>query len=417
MNQEFFIKNREKLITKMEDHSILVLFAGEAPIKSADELYRFTPNKNFYYLTGINREKIILMIVKRGDKVDQSLFVEKPDPVLEKWVGKKLDAQEARTASGIHDVCFLDEFKSRLARILSGGDMDALYLDLEARDWEGSLSREQRFAGEMVQRYPYLRMKNIYPSITRLRMIKSEEEVELIRQAIALTDKGLRSMMENACPGMKEYQLEAYFDFTLKTEGVKETAFNTIAASGANGTVLHYDKNDSEMGEKDLILFDLGAKYQEYNADISRTFPVSGKFTERQKEIYNIVLKAQAETIAAVRPGAPFKILNEITKQALARECKAIGLIKEDWELSKYYYHGVSHYLGLDTHDVGVYDIDLEPGMVLTMEPGLYIEEEGIGIRIEDDILVTENGCENLSAQIIKTVEEIEAFMKKQEDE
>jgi Xaa-Pro aminopeptidase len=212
---------------------------------------------------------------------------------------------------------------------------------------------------------------------------------------------------------MMEYEVEANFDYVLKCFGVTDYAFKTIAASGVNATVLHYSQNNTKTQDGDLILFDLGAQWNYYNADITRTFPLSGKFTERQKEIYNIVLKAMDDTMAVIKPGVPFAKLNETTRASLAEGLKKIGLIKEDSELSKYYFHGVSHYLGLDTHDVGSRDTELKPGMVLTIEPGLYIEEEKIGIRIEDDVLVTEGGSENLAKDIIRTVEDIEKLMNR----
>jgi Xaa-Pro aminopeptidase len=247
----------------------------------------------------------------------------------------------------------------------------------------------------------------------QLRTIKSEDEVNELKKAIKITEEGIKSLMKNAKSGIMEYQLEAHFDFVLKNSGVRDYAFKTIAASGKNATVLHYSQNNSLIGENDLVLFDLGAQWNYYNADITRTIPASGKFTERQKEIYNIVLKAQLETIKIMKPGTPFLELNKTTRKVLTEELKRINLIKEDSELSNYYYHGVSHYLGLDTHDVGDREAVLTPGMVLTVEPGLYIAEEGIGIRIEDDVLITEDGNEVLSPDIIKTVEDIETFMSK----
>jgi Xaa-Pro aminopeptidase len=237
--------------------------------------------------------------------------------------------------------------------------------------------------------------------------------VEKIKEAIRITQDGIRNLMKNAKPAMTENQLEAYFDFTLKTNGVKHHAFHTICASGQNGTVLHYEDNDALVEDGSLVLLDLGAQYEYYNADISHTFPVNGTFTEKQKLYYNIVLKALRETTAIIKPGLKFTALNEHTKKVLSEGLIEAGLIEKPEEISKYYYHGVSHYLGLDTHDVGIYkDRVLEPGMVLTVEPGLYIEEEGIGIRIEDDVLVTEDGHENLSADLSREVEELEAFLK-----
>jgi Xaa-Pro aminopeptidase len=413
MNKEFFIRNRNNLLDSIKDNSVLVLFAGEAPQKSADEAYSFTPNRNFYYMTGINRDKMILMISKINKKVNQTLFIEKADPVLEKWIGKRMTVEEAKQASGIDNIQFLEDFESSVSRIMLTYDVKRLYLDLERRGWDTIPTVSNLFAKNICGKYPQLKVKNIYHDICNLRLIKTEEEIDEMRKAIAITNEGIKRMMVNAKPSMMEYELEAHFDYTLKSSGVTDYAFHTIAASGVNATVLHYNANNSKTQDGDLILFDLGAQWNYYNADISRTFPMNGKFTDRQKEIYNIVLKAMEDTMAVIKPGVPFTKLNETTRASLAESLKKIGLIKEDSELTKYYFHGVSHYLGLDTHDVGSRDLELKPGMVLTVEPGLYIEEEKIGIRIEDDVLVTQDGYENLAEDIIKSVEDIESFMDK----
>ena len=243
-------------------------------------------------------------------------------------------------------------------------------------------------------------------------MIKEDCEIEKIEKAIDITKKGIYAMMSNSKSGMMEYEIEAYFDFELKRNGVKDYAFKSIAASGKNGTVLHYSDNNCKTNDNDLILFDVGAQWGYYNGDITRTFPVNGKFTPRQKEIYNIVLEGQRKVIKAIKPGLEFKRLNEILKEHYALELKKIGLISCDDEVSKYYYHSVSHMLGLETHDVGRHNEGLlQEGMVFTVEPGLYIAEEEIGIRIEDNIVVTSDGCRILSKDIIRTVDEIESFM------
>lgn len=219
--------------------------------------------------------------------------------------------------------------------------------------------------------------------------------------------------MLNIKPKMYEYEIEAYFDFILKKNGIKDKAFQSIIASGKNGTILHYADNNSEIKDGDLILADVGAQFQYYNGDITRTFPANGKFTPQQKQIYNIVLEGQKKVIDSVVAGIPFLSLNEILKDFYYTELTKIGLVKTKEDVSKYYYHSVSHFLGAETHDICLNDKGtLEKGMIITVEPGLYIEELGIGIRIEDDVLVTENGCEVLSKDMIKTVEEIEEFMK-----
>jgi Xaa-Pro aminopeptidase len=413
MDKIFFTKNREALTKGIEDNSVVILFAGNAPQKSADECYGFTPNRNFYYLTGIDRENIIVLLSKRNGKIEESLFIEESDPVLEKWVGKRISSKEAEDASGIKNIKLLSAFTGTLHQLLNSGNYNNLYLNLEKQSYDENKDKAHNFAIEVFGKYPFVKIKNVELFINNLRTIKSKEEIKETKIAIDITREGIEALLNNARPGMMEYELEAYFDFVLKTKGVKDYAFSTIAASGKNAAILHYVANDSKSGDNDLILFDLGAQYNYYNADISRTFPLNGKFTDRQKALYNIVLKAQLAVIDTIKPGVPFKALNEKCKEVLADGCIKIGLIKETEEIINYYFHGVSHYLGLDTHDVGSRDVELAEGMLLTVEPGLYIAEEGIGIRIEDNVLVTKDGNEVLSKDIIKTVQDIEKFMEK----
>ncbi|EKN67588.1 xaa-pro aminopeptidase [Neobacillus bataviensis LMG 21833] len=414
MQKDFYVNNRNRLYEKLEDDSLMILFAGRAPQKSADEAYQFVPNRNFYYLTGIDEPNIIMLVHKSKQTVDEYLFIEKSDPILEKWVGKTISSEEAVEVSGINKIQYIEQFESMLSRFFLTNPLTNLYLDLERRELDTVTTKAQQFAGKMQANYPFLQIKNVYLEICELRVFKTPEEIEEIKKAIAITYDGIKNLMSHAKVGMKEYQLEAHFDFVLKSAGVKHYAFPTIVASGKNGTVLHYEKNDATVEEGGLVLLDLGAQYNYYNADISYTFPVNGTFSEKQKTFYNIVLKALRETTELIKPGVPFAKLNEHTKKVLAEECIKVGLIMEESEIGNYYYHGVSHFLGLDTHDVGDYkDLILQPGMVLTVEPGLYIAEEGIGIRIEDDVLVTEEGHEVLSKEIFRSVEEIEAFMNK----
>lgn len=413
MDKEFFIRNRKALLDRVEDNSILLLFAGKAPYKSADEQYQFIPNRNFYYITGIDEEMVILLISKLNGVVSEKLFIQRPDPVMAKWIGATISENEATEKAGILEIDYLDRFEGAIGSLFSRNKVEKVYLDLERQELDTSTTKAQEQAKLLTQKYPYIQIKNIYYDIAELRMIKSPEEINLIKRAIEVTKEGILSMMDNAKPGMMEYEIEAYFDFVLKKNGITNNAFHTIAGSGINGTILHYSANNTQTKDGDLILFDLGAQYNYYNADITRTFPVNGKFTQRQKDIYNVVLRANEAVKAAAKPGILLKELNDIAKGVLIQGCKDLGLIKEDNEISKYYYHSVSHFLGLDTHDVGSYSMRLMPGMVITNEPGLYIEEEAIGIRIEDNLLITEDGCENLSKDIIKTVEDIENYMLK----
>lgn len=330
--------------------------------KTADENYQFTPNRNFYYLTGINEEEHILVLSKINGEVKEYLFIKEIDPIMEKWEGKTLRKEEVFDVSAIDNVNYLGDFNSFIEKI-----------------------------------------------------ILNNEEINRIRKAIAITIEGVKELMKNSKEGIKEYELEAYFDFVCKKNGVTDLAFKTIAASGKNATVLHYVTNDSKLNKEDLILFDLGAQYKYYNGDISRTFPVSGKFTERQREVYNAVLRVNERVIEEMKPEVSFLELNKKAKEWIADECISLGLISNKEDVSKYYYHSIGHSLGLDTHDIELENrnVIFEPGMIYTVEPGIYIEEEGIGIRIEDDVLITEEGHEVLTKEMIKAVDDIEEFMSK----
>ncbi len=412
METSFFITNRKKFTNTLEDQSLALFFAGEAPQSSADEHYEFVPNRNFYYLSGIDQPKIILLFTKYHGKVTEHLFVEKADPVMAKWIGESMSKEQATAVSGIETTHHLEDLQSFIQSQLHNRNYQHVYFDLEKRAWDAPETASQRYAGELSKRYPSLQIHNAYHTVSDLRLIKSSEEIEEIREAGRITSEGIKHLIRHAKPGMKEYELEAYFDFVLKSNGVKRHAFRTIVASGKNATVLHYEDNNDVVNDGELVLLDLGAQWNYYSGDISFTFPANGTFSERQKTIYNIVLKALREVSEMVKPGVTLRELHEQTQKILADECISIGLIQDPKEISKYFYHGVGHSLGLDTHDVGaIFERELEPGMVITIEPGLYIEEEGIGIRIEDDVLVTETGFENLTPDLPRTVEEIEAFL------
>lgn len=415
MNKNIYKFNRDNLLEKIKDNSIVILFAGKAIQKTGDQTYPFTPNRNFYYLTGVKEEEHILVMSKINGVKSSKLYIKDIDLELEKWVGKSIRKDEAEELTAVDEVKFKSQFDGDIHGLVTMKEEINLYLDLErmSANREGTISH--RFANEMTIKYPQIRINNVYSKIGELRLKKSQEEVDKIKRAIEITKSGIEKLMSEARVGMKEYELEAYFDFNCKIKGATDLAFTTIAAAGKNATILHYVDNNSELKENDLILFDLGAEYNCYNADISRTFPVNGKFTERQKEVYNAVLRVNEEVINLIKPGMKYKDVNEKATDLIAEECIKLGLIKDKSEVRKYYYHSIGHSLGMDTHDIETphRDITFEPGVVFTVEPGIYIAEEGIGIRIEDDILVTEDGVINLSSDIIKSVEDIEKFMSK----
>ena len=408
-----FENNRKKLIESMKENSLLILFAGSAPYRSADQVYKFTPNRNFYYLTGINEPNVIVTILKTEKEAIETVYVEREDELMAKWVGRAISKDEASEVSGIKSTKYLDEFDSTISSYIDRRGISKIYLDLERQSINIPSTKAQDMANTLRVKYPHLKIKNIFHNIAKLRMVKNDREVELIQKAIGITKEGILAMAKNLTPGMKEYEVEAYFDFKIKSLGASAHAFSTICAAGKNATVLHYEDNNQEAKDGDLILFDLGAEYDYYCSDISRTIPINGKFTDRQKQIYQIVLNAMKEVEKNTKPGLTLADLNNIAKKALAKGCMEIGLIEKEEEIGKYYFHSVGHSLGLDTHDVWIVDSKLEEGAVITNEPGLYIEEEGIGIRLEDDLLVTKDGCINLSKDIPVEIEDIEALMSK----
>lgn len=408
-----FENNRKKLIESMKENSLLILFAGSAPYRSADQVYKFTPNRNFYYLTGIDEPNVIVTILKTDKEAIETVYVEREDELMAKWVGRAISKDEASEVSGIKSTKYLDEFDSTISSYIDKRGISKIYLDLERQSINIPSTKAQDMANTLRVKYPHLKIKNIFHNIAKLRMVKNDREVELIQKAIGITKEGILAMAKNLTPGMKEYEVEAYFDFKIKSLGASAHAFSTICAAGKNATVLHYEDNNQEAKDGDLILFDLGAEYDYYCSDISRTIPINGKFTDRQKQIYQIVLNAMKEVEKNTKPGLTLADLNNIAKKALAKGCMEIGLIEKEEEIGKYYFHSVGHSLGLDTHDVWIVDSKLEEGAVITNEPGLYIEEEGIGIRLEDDLLVTKDGCINLSKDIPVEIEDIEVLMSK----
>ena len=410
--KEWFVKNREKLAARMEPSSMALLFAGRAPYKRGDERYPFSPDRNFYYVTGIDCEDCILLLEKTAGGMSETLFIPRENGVMAKWIGENMSAAEATERSGITNIAWLDGFEAAFSAALFKNMTQTVWLDLEKREWDESYSPALRFAEKLRRNAPQVVIADLYPVFSELRLIKEDWELARMRKAMELTRLGIEEMLRQAKPGAMEYEMEAAFDYILKKNGVQDKAFQTIAAGGKRGTILHYMQNDQPVADGELLLVDAGAQWEWYNGDISRTFPVNGKFSERQKLVYNIVLEGQRRVIEAIRPGVAFSSLNELLKAYYFEELQKIGLVRTAEDVTKYYYHGVSHYLGAETHDIGRYiDRKLQPGMVLTVEPGLYIEEWEIGIRIEDDVLVTEDGCEVMTAAMLKTVEEIEAFM------
>jgi len=405
--KELLTERREKLNNTLENNSLILLFAA------TDESISFLQNKNFYYFTGLEIPEAILIMTKKGGKIASQLFIERTIPERIVWEGAKMSKDTAGEISGIDRIFYLDEFERVLTSQLTS--IERIFIDLEPHLLGEPLNRPVYHAEQLRIRNPHICFIPVSKLVSPLRMIKDEWEIEQLKRAIDVTGKGLNRVFRETRSGMFEYQLEAMLQYEMMFHGLKNWGFKPIVATGSNGVTLHYSQNRDKIGRNDLVLIDVGALCNNYSADISRTFPVAAKFTKRQKEVYTEVLKAQEGIISIIEPGITLKELNKKTVEFLTESLLRLKVIKKEEEYRKYYMHSVSHFLGMDAHDVSIYHADsiLEPGNVITVEPGLYIEEESIGVRIEDDILVTDTGCEVLSAKIPKQVEELESLRSK----
>lgn len=412
--KEFYKSRRLALMEEFDAPVAVLIFSGKAPMRSADESYGFSVDRNFFYLTGIDRENMILLLKKMpGAEVTATLFIEPYSEELAKWVGGRMKRDEAAAVSGIDDIRYLEDFPAQLNRLVSGcqglGKLQ-IGLDLWRYTADQADTPAHVQAKTIRERYPAAEIVDVRGMLAAMRMIKSDAELAQMRKAQAATDTAVRAMIRHARPGINEAELEGAFDFSLACQNEREHAFPSIVAGGKRATTLHYAENDQIVEDGELVLVDLGSAHDHYCADISRTFPVNGRFTPRQKAVYDTVLAAQQLVIKTAKPGMTLRELNQLVIDFYEKELPKLGLLADGKKVSDYYYHGVSHQLGLDTHDVASPTLEkLAPGMVITVEPGLYIEEEGIGVRIEDDILITERGAENLSAGFVHTTEEIEA--------
>lgn len=410
MNNEFKIR-REQLLADLPLNSMVVLFAGKGVKRSADGDFPFAVNHNFAYLTNIDEPEAVLMMVKLKHRTSVTLFIRDIDLTLQKWNGKYVSTDEAKSLSQIDSVSYLSAFESSFVLQLTRAGVNTLYLDLERLNLQDRPLAGELFAKRIRDTHPALNIENIYPAIAAMRTVKSEEEVKKIENCISFTKAAFERMAKKARNSNFEYELQAEFEYELKRNGAAP-AFEMIVAGGSRATVLHYVENDEKLAEDELVLCDMGATKDLYNSDITRTFPKSGKFSDRQKLMYNIVLEAMDAVFAKIKPGIMLKELNDVVVNVYDKRLKEIGLIKDRSEIFNYYYHGVSHFLGMDVHDVGqIENMVLVAGNVITVEPGLYIEAESIGIRIEDDVLVTEDGYQNLSDCIVKSLDDIESLM------
>lgn len=410
-------QRRNALMQQIEGTAIALLFSGNAPYRVGDEKYDFSVDRNFYYYTGLDKENMIMIMIKHGNIVQEHLCIEPFDEEQAKWVGGKMLAKDASNISQISSVHWIEEalplLNQQLTRVLQNETRVPVYADFSRQEVSQQDSQAVSFVKQLQDKYPQIQSHNLYAYTAQNRLVKDESEIEKLKKATAITKEAIAYMMENVKPSMGENELEAYFDFILKKHNCKHS-FPSIVAGGKNATILHYVDNNQKIKKDSLVLLDLGASYEYINADISRTFPISGKFTKRQRELYDIVLRCNKFIMSLVKPGITLSYLQAQSVAFYEKELAPLGLLKRGKTVHDYYWHGVSHMLGLETHDVNLPGYTLAVGNVFTIEPGLYLEDESIGIRIEDNVVVTKDGCINLSQDIIKEIDEIEAFMAKQ---
>lgn len=424
LNNQIFINNRKRFIKQMQPNSIAIIGSNDEVPTNGDALYKYKFNSNLYWLTGIEQEDS--MIILFPDNVDakyrEVLVLVRPNELKEKWDGKRLRTAEAQAISGIQTIVWLDSLDAFLQPWIHLADN--IYLDSNENDRKASLvrTRDYRLIDEMKSRYPlhnYLRAAKIFKD---LRGVKTKEEVVVMQRACDITENTFRHLLKFIKPGVMEYEIEAEIMHQFLRQRATGEAYGSIIASGDNARILHYINNNQECKDGDLILMDFGASYGGYNADLTRTVPVNGKFTKRQKEVYNACLHLHNYAKSILKVGISVVDYTEKVGEEATKQFIKIGLLtkadvknedKDNRAYRKYLYHGISHHLGIDVHDLGTRTSPLQAGMLLTVEPGIYIEEEKMGIRIENNLWLTKTGSIDLMKNIPITVDEIEKLMKK----
>jgi len=417
-----FVKNRKHFIENMLDNSVAFFNSNDSYPVSADTTLPFEQHRDLFYLSGVNQEETILLIYKNNDSIYQEiLFLTKPNGLLTHWEGERLNEEKAYTISGIKIVYWLDQLDDVIKKIMQ--NVKVLYLNKNEhyRAKVETETREKRFNDWIKKEYPSKNVKGSNPILQKLRSVKSSLEIELIQKACDITEKGFRRILNFVKPGVWEYEIEAEFSHEFLRNRSKKFAYSPIIASGKNSTILHYIENNNQCLEGDVLLLDVGAEYANYSSDMTRTIPVSGRFSERQKAIYNSVLHVKNEATKLLKPGVMWKDHYHEVGKIMSSELLKLGLLtksdiqnqtKENPAFKKYFTHGVSHNLGLDTHDYGDLSYPIEKNMVFTVEPGIYLPKENFGIRLEDDVVVQENSEPiNLMTNIPIEVEEIENLM------
>jgi Xaa-Pro aminopeptidase len=424
LDPQLFIKNRQRFVAKMQPHSIAIINSNDELPTNGDAIHKFKQNSDLYWLTGIDQEDtmVVLFPDNPDPKYREVLVLVRPNELKEKWDGHRLRKNEAFDISGMSTVVWLDSLDALLQQWVN--DAENIYLNSNENNRKSSLVpvRDYRYAAEMKERYPlhhYLRAARIFKE---LRAVKTPEEAKVIQQAVDITEKAFRRLLKFIKPGVWEHEIQAEIMHEFLRNRSAGEAYGSIIASGDNARILHYVSNNQECKDGELILMDFGAEYGGYNADLTRTVPVNGKFSPRQRQVYDACLHLHNYAKTILRPGITIAKYHEMVGVEAGKEFVKLGLITEadiknqdpeNMAYRKYLYHGISHHLGIDVHDLGPsFHQPIPEGAVLTIEPGIYIEEEKMGIRIENNIWLTAAGNVDFMKNMPITADEIEALMK-----
>ena len=416
-------KNRDKFMSRMKKNSFAVFNSNDIYPIGADSTFPFEQHRDIFYLTGIDQEETILLLSPQQKEIKnrEILFVKKTDKNIQIWEGPKLSKEDARSISGIEKILWLNEFEPTLKEITSQNNGIYLNKNEHYRNNSETQTREDRFISKFKKEYPTHSVYRSNPILQHIRSIKDPLEINQIKKACDITEMGFRRILKFIKPGIWEYEIEAELLHEFISNRSKGFAYSPIIASGKNANILHYIKNNSQCKSGELILIDAAAEYGNYCSDLTRTIPVSGRYSVRQKAIYNAVLNVKREATTLLTPGNLWKEYHEEVGKIMTAELLKLGLLdkndvrKQDPKnpaYKKYFMHGTSHHIGLDTHDYGLLNEPFEPNMVFTVEPGIYLPDEGFGIRIEDVVMVQESGDPiNMMKKIPIEIDEIESIM------
>jgi len=414
MTSAYYASNRQRFYGNMKSGSLLVLFSGAEIRKTADECYPFFAERNFVYLTGLSCKEAVLVAAKDGqDSVSERLYILPPDFLAERWTGRRLKPEEAEAISGLSDIRFLPDFEEDLCTLLRSGNYGHIYLDSRKHTPEDIDRPAHGLLRRLRRDEPGILIDDASEILSHLRLIKGPEEILALREAEKKTKAGILAMMKASRPGMYEYQYKAEFDRALGQFGPERPGFPPIISAGENNFCIHYYNYTGQAQDGDMVLNDVGAQHDNMITDVSRGWPCNGRFSDRQKLLYECALATSDYLFSIIKPGMAMDGVDQTIKRYNFERLKDAGILRSFDEIGKLMWHGGSHHIGYDTHDVVKRPEVLAPGMAFCVDVGIYHEEWGIGFRLEDNCLVTESGCENLSRDIPRTVYDLEAVMRK----